>query len=67
MTMILNTTIKHNSTYSKPINDKAENVFRKSIKMFRELRRQDLEDLENAFTQRFERKVSNTNEIKFTK
>jgi hypothetical protein len=59
--------IKHNSTYSKPINDTPENVFRKSIKMFRELRRQDLEDLENAFTRRYERKVSNTNEIKFTK
>ena len=57
--------IKHNSTYSKPINDTPENVFRKSIKMFRELRRQDLEDLENAFTRRYERKVSNTNEIKF--
>ena len=67
MTIFLNTIIKHNSTYTKQINDTPENVFRKSIKMFRELRRQDLEDLENAFTRRYERKVSNTNEIKFTK
>ena len=35
--------------------------------MFRNQRKQDLEDLENAFIRRYERKVSNTNEIKFTK
>jgi len=32
MTIFLNTIIKHNSTYSKPINDTPENVLEKVLR-----------------------------------
>lgn len=56
---------KHNSTYSRAIKDTPENVFKNSKDVFRDLKKDDIEKIENAFTKRHIRKVSKVNEISF--
>jgi len=57
--------IKHNSTVNRSIKDTPENIFKSSIDIFRNVKKSELEEIENAFTRRLIRKVSNVNEISY--
>lgn len=57
--------IKHNTTINRAINDTPENVFKKEKDVFKDISEKKLEEIENAFTKRAIRKVSNVNEISY--
>lgn len=57
--------IKHNTTINRAINDTPENVFKKGPDVFKDISEKELEEIENAFTKRAIRKVSNVNEISY--
>ena len=58
--------IKHNSTVNRSTKDTPENIFKKGPDIFKDISKKDLEDIENAFTIRATRKVSNVNEISYS-
>ena len=57
--------IKHNTTLNRSIKETPENIFKKGPDIFKDISEKDLEDIENAFTKRVIRKVSNVNEISY--
>jgi len=57
--------IKHNSTFSRAIKSTPENIFKNSDDVFRDLKKKDIDNIENAFTKRYIRKVTKVNEISF--
>lgn len=58
--------IKHNSAVNRATKDTQENIFKKGPDIFKDISKKDLEDIENAFTIRATRKVSNINEITYS-
>jgi putative transposase len=57
--------IKHNNTYSRAINATPEAVFKNNYDTFKDINKKDLDKIENSFTKRVIRRVSNVNEISY--
>jgi len=56
---------KHNKSYSKAINSTPEEVFKNSDDAFKQIKKSDIEKIENSLTRRHKRVVSKVNEISF--
>ena len=56
---------RHNSTYSRAIKTTPEEVFKNAPDAFRDIKKKEIENIENAFTKRHIRKVTKVNEISF--
>jgi len=57
--------IKHNSTVSRVTKKTPEDIFKTATDIFRNVKKAELEEIENTFTKRQIRKVSNINEISY--
>lgn len=57
---------KHNKSYSKVINNSTpEEIFKDSDDAFKQIKKSDIEKIENSLTRRHKRVVSKVNEISF--
>jgi putative transposase len=56
---------KHNKSYSKAINSTPEEIFKNSDDAFKQIKKSDIEKIENSLTRRHKRVVSKVNEISF--